>query len=175
VVLEPERLDYAALLTMVDQLLGNIARYRGEYARACELFRRAREGHRALGNWFLEAIKLTQVADVLYEGGEFEAAAALAAENLAVFREHGPDPALSRYLETLALLAARQGDVAAARRLLEEGLAIERATPAIGWPSPASWRSSAGSWLPGSRDPLSAPRRRPRRFALRNDTHESAS
>jgi tetratricopeptide (TPR) repeat protein len=122
-----EQLRDAPGLAMSYQLLGNLARYRGQHARARDMFREAADRHHALGSWFWEAINLTQLADVLYESGEYETALALATENLAQFRVRGPGAALSRSLETLALLATARDDLATARALLEEGLAIEHA------------------------------------------------
>ncbi|GAA5140090.1 BTAD domain-containing putative transcriptional regulator [Pseudonocardia adelaidensis] len=105
------------------QLLAMVAENEGEVDRERLLLRVAHEEFRAVGDRFGLGIVVHSLGELEDVAGHHDAAEAAYDESIALATELGNDDDLPQFLGNRALLAARRGDLDAARARLHEALA----------------------------------------------------
>jgi non-specific serine/threonine protein kinase len=109
------------------ELLGDMARARGDLAGALTLYQEALGQYRELGLPFWEAVSWFYLASVLFEQGEYRRSQAACEECLALGKGRDFTWATSRALIILAYLAYHEGDFTRGEQLAQESMSQQRA------------------------------------------------
>ncbi|WP_170225776.1 BTAD domain-containing putative transcriptional regulator [Pseudonocardia cypriaca] len=107
--------------------LSLVAENNGELDEQRELLRAAHEAFRATGDRFGLGIVVHSLGEVEDIAGHYDAAEQAYEESIALATELGNDDDLPQFLARRGLLAARRGDLEAARTCLHEALALRGA------------------------------------------------
>ncbi|HEY0319744.1 MAG TPA: tetratricopeptide repeat protein [Pyrinomonadaceae bacterium] len=103
-----------------------IYQYRGDLAKARQLYDESLEIKKKLGNQNGIAVTLHQLGRLAEEQGNLAEARRLYDESLEIAKKLGNQSGIARTLHQLAILAETQGDLAEARRLYDESLEIAK-------------------------------------------------
>ena len=116
----------AGLVASFQVLLGELARFRGDYERARELSGRSLALSREVGDKSGVAIALISLASILGEEEEYEQAGKLFAQSLALGRELNKTGLISSNLINLGFTRLLEGDLEQAETLSREAVALLR-------------------------------------------------
>jgi len=132
--------------------LGEVAQYRGDFARALELQTESLSLKREVGDKRGIALCVNNLGDIARLRGDYAGAASLYGESLPLFRELGDKRNVTFCLEGLAEVACTEMEYERAARLFGAAVALREA---IGAPLPAAERTDYKSHLAAARSGLS--------------------
>jgi predicted ATPase/DNA-binding NarL/FixJ family response regulator len=113
-------------LGLAIQVMGNVARGRGDLEGADKCYAEALGLNREVGNWGWEAVNLHHRSVIAFEQGRVPDAEIFATESLALSDLHDHAFGRANALQVLGRIAASRRNKPRARELLEQSLAIQR-------------------------------------------------
>lgn len=103
--------------------LGIVARSRGDFSRARDLFEQNVEVFRALADYRKQAVSLNNLGGLAWEQADYAAAQPYFADCLRIFNALGDEQSIASVTNNLGQVAYKQGELATARQLLGDSLA----------------------------------------------------